>query len=709
MAKTDNNTSKPSGGNGKTPRKAVTSDPRFAVVHNDPRFNMPRRRDMKVTIDDRFKAKIAAEDDFKRKAVVDKYGRKISRDSSDKEFKRYYNMEDEDDEKKLKDQQDKESEADSESSSDEEEEEDKEKLKIDKIEKVKKPKGTLEIASASEDEESSSEEDSSSEDEAVSRYNRARGEDSDVSESSDEDSSEDEAEEEELVVEEEEIQQGDETKTIAVVNLDWDNVRAVDLMATFSSFVPTKGRIESVSILPSEYGKMRMEKEDLQGPDPSLFATNGKKKEKSAEELTTKDLFEEDEGEEVDSKSLRKYQLQRLRYYYAVVKCDSVATARNIYDNCDGTEFETTANFFDLRYVPDDMEFDDEPRDKCTMVPADYKPNYFVTDALQHSKVRLTWDETPVERMKLASKAFSRREIDDMDYKAYLASDSESEDEEQANREDMKSKYKSLLSESEYGSLLETGDKDDVDMEVTFTPGLDESKSEFGAGAPNSEGESEKEETTIEKYKRKEKERRKQRMEEWKKKNEDGEEDTGKKSKKGKQNKKNVKPTAEEAKTTAELELLMMEDNDEAGQKVQHFDMKEIVKAEKRAKRKGKKGSKSDEPAPAGMDFEVDVKDDRFAKLFDDHEFAIDPTKPQFKKTSGMEKLLDERRRRTQDDPVDSAGGAEEVPNGAESEPKSGQSSYAKAKFNSALKRKRSGDRSIQDLIAKVKRRSKKE
>lgn len=693
---------------GNAPKKAVTSDPRFAVVHNDPRFNMPRRRDMKVTIDERFKSKIAAEDDFKRKAVIDKYGRKIARDSSEKEFKRYYNMEDEN-EKTLKDQQDKESEADSESSSDEEEEveEDKEKLEDEKIEKIKKPKASLEVASASEDENSSSEEESSSEDEAVTGYNRARGEDSDVSESSDDDSSEEEAEEEELVVEEEEIQQGDETKAFAVVNLDWDNVRAVDLMATFSSFVPPKGRIESVSILPSEYGKMRMEKEDLQGPDPTLFATSGKKKEKTAEELTTKDLFEEDEGEEVDSKSLRKYQLQRLRYYYAVVKCDSIATARNIYDNCDGTEFETTANFFDLRYVPDDMEFDDEPRDKCTMVPADYKPNYFVTDALQHSKVRLTWDETPVERIKLASKAFSRREIDDMDYKAYLASDSESEDEEQMIREDMKSKYKSLLSHSEYGSLLENGDKDDVDMEVTFTPGLDDSKSGFGAGAANSEGESEKEETTIEKYRRKEKERRKQRMEEWKKKNEDDDTDN-KKGKKGKNNKKNSKPSAEDSKKTAELELLMMEDGDSA-KKIEHFDMKEIMKAEKRAKRKGKKGSKSDEPAPAGMDFEVNVKDDRFAKLFDDHEFAIDPTKPQFKKTSGMEKLLDERRRRAQDKSTTTAGGAEEVSTDANSAPKSGQSSYAKAKFDNALKRKRSGDQSIQDLIAKVKRRSKKE
>ena len=60
----------------------------------------------------------------------------------------------------------------------------------------------------------------------------------------------------------------------------------------------------------------------------------------------------------------------RLRYYYAVVKCDSVETARLIYQNCDGTEYESTANIFDLRYVPDDMEFDDdEAKDTCSKIP----------------------------------------------------------------------------------------------------------------------------------------------------------------------------------------------------------------------------------------------------------------------------------------------------------------------------------------------------
>lgn len=35
-------------------KKPVTKDPRFASVHNDPRFLRPKKKDMKVTIDKRF-------------------------------------------------------------------------------------------------------------------------------------------------------------------------------------------------------------------------------------------------------------------------------------------------------------------------------------------------------------------------------------------------------------------------------------------------------------------------------------------------------------------------------------------------------------------------------------------------------------------------------------------------------------------------------
>ena len=77
--------------------------------------------------------------------------------------------------------------------------------------------------------------------------------------------------------------------------------------------------------------------------------------------MTEESLFKNEDADEFDQEALRKYQLERLRYYFAVVECDKASTAKAIYDQCDGAEVEATSNFFDLRFIPDDMLFDDEP------------------------------------------------------------------------------------------------------------------------------------------------------------------------------------------------------------------------------------------------------------------------------------------------------------------------------------------------------------
>ena len=50
-------------------------------------------------------------------------------------------------------------------------------------------------------------------------------------------------------------------------------------------------------------------------------------------------------------------ELTGFRYYYAIAEFSTVEAARHVMDECNGTEYERTANVMDLSYVPDDMEF----------------------------------------------------------------------------------------------------------------------------------------------------------------------------------------------------------------------------------------------------------------------------------------------------------------------------------------------------------------
>lgn len=254
--------------------------------------------------------------------------------------------------------------------------------------------------------------------------------------------------------EEEEEDYADPTKRIAAVNLDWDNLRAADLFTVFNSFLKPSGkngesstsvgRLVSVKIFPSEFGKGRLAMEEKEGPGGGLFVSKsgagkgkGKGKGKNKGGLIVKrrgddseeeeydsedeedydsmdeeefddfanendsdmvgesvnedadsedDDDDEDEDEDVDDledgfegeelevvsdvesdagsedinmDQLRQYQLERLRYYYAIAEFSTVQAAMKVLSECNGTEFERTANMFDLTYVPEEMEFDE--------------------------------------------------------------------------------------------------------------------------------------------------------------------------------------------------------------------------------------------------------------------------------------------------------------------------------------------------------------
>lgn len=641
--------------------------------------------------------------DFSKNAAVDRYGRKLARDDTKKQLERFYRLDDDEDEDGDKDDEDKE----------EEEGEDDGNVGVDRDEEVRKELKRLDSRSydpardggfsSSSSDESSSEEEEDEED-------------------GDKEETGDLAEELEFPDKQQaEVPMGEVTDRIAVVNLDWDNIRAEDLMAVFSSFAPTGGRVLKVSVYPSEFGKERMEKEETEGPPREIFASSGKGKDEGDDEEVDPDEEEEkikqsmlknDEGEEFNSTELRRYQLERLRYFYAILTFSNKEVAKHVYDSVDGAEYLSSANFFDLRFVPEDTDFsDDRPWDECERIPDGYKPNDFVTDALQHSKVKLTWDADDKSRKDAQARAFkgSRDEVDENDLKAYLASDSSDDEEDEgeavevvdatqgegsskkvSKKEAERLRMRSLLGLSTEKSKPSKPEGPVGDMEVTFTSGL--------AGEPNRESifenEPEKNETTLDKYVRKERERKKRRKEKLKasKQGEAGTEDAddveqtggstaaaaetqreepeedlgfddpffndpdGKgtpaaRHKEEKRKKREERAAAEQAAAAqrAELELLMMDDKKSD---IKHFDMNEIEKAEKQARRKKGKGKNKNQGQPDAAtpavpdDFQMNVSDPRFSRLFESHEFAIDPTNPKFKPTSGMQALLEEGRKR---------------------------------------------------------------
>jgi len=268
-------------------------------------------------------------------------------------------------------------------------------------------------------------------------------------------------------------------------------------------------------------------------------------------------------------------------------------------------------------------------KNECFQAPDIYKSVDFVTDALQYSSVKLTWDGDDPDRAKTVRQTFTKKDVDDMDFKAYLASSSE---ESGDDVEETRQKYKNLLYEIENENM-----EIDQEMEITFTPGLSE------VAAVNSEKAIDNE-TSLETYLRKQHEKRKERKAAKKEETKDTSNDDDlissntSKSKSKNSHKLSKERHKEADQQKAELELLVMDDEIE-GHK--HFDLKEIIKNEKRKskKKKVKKDIRNDD------NFEINVNDPRFAALHESHHFAIDPSNPQFKRTKSMGKLLEERQR----------------------------------------------------------------
>lgn len=650
-------------------------DPRFAKkLAKDPRFKAIPKKEFKVEIDSRFKNVFKS--DKNSSISIDKRGRKINEKKVENDMKKYYNLNvsdndnDHDDGASLSGSAPSMASSDTETDTDIEDAEDAENSGKPQVD----------------DQESDLDD---------TRVDFARGDggvessDEESDTSLDEDVKIDDLDEIQGPWAEEDIPTGEETNRFACVNLDWDHVKAKDLYKVFDAFTPAYGTIKSVSIYPSEFGKDAMAKEALHGPPTSVFKSSTEK-----DSGTKNSTLENDEGKDFNMVALRKYQIDRLKYYYAVIECDSLQCAKTIFNACDGAEFESSANFFDLRYIPNTMSFDEDiPRDVAREAPISYAPIEFTTQALQHSKVSLTWDQDDVERQKTTRKKFSKQEIQDMDFKAYLASSSDEEDEidQGGMSEEMKKKYRELL----VGDGNDEGEESEHDMEITFAPGLSEKAAK--KLQEKKEREMQNEETVFETSLRKQKEKKKAKKSQ--KKEDEGaageqgdlqevgasdefddpffqsidnvgdefsngsEQDSGDeiglgstnelKSSKNSQ-KKNKKQTKEERlakqKEKEQLQLLIMDDQS-TSKATSHFSAKDVIKSEKSHKSRKMKKKVSKMELDAQDDFKLDLKDPRFKSLLDDHQFFIDPTNPQFKSTTAMKEILSEKRKSRANEP----------------------------------------------------------
>lgn len=201
-------------------KEHIYKDKRFAHLINNPRFKTIPKRETKVKIDDRFKS-MFKDPKFSIKYNVDKYGRKINKKSTDN-LQDYYDIE--------------------KSGSSEDDDNEEQPKSSDEIMGNAIIKSDNNLPRNLKDKLNNLEVD------------YIRGEGVLQSDSSDEESSEDE--EKELIIEhnwseldKDAERTSDSTKRIACMNMDWDRIRASDIMVLCNSFIPAGfGSILSVKV-----------------------------------------------------------------------------------------------------------------------------------------------------------------------------------------------------------------------------------------------------------------------------------------------------------------------------------------------------------------------------------------------------------------------------------------------------------------------------
>lgn len=103
----------------------------------------------------------------------------------------------------------------------------------------------------------------------------------------------------------------------------------------------------------------------------------------------------------------------------------------------------------------------------------------------------------------------------------------------------------------------------------------------------------------------------------------------------------------EEERSKAELELLLMDDDGvQVGARGFNLKSKKDKRKKDRGKKRADKGKDEEQQDDEDKLATADINDPRFASLFSSHHFAIDPTNPQFRKSTAQLKIMAESQKR---------------------------------------------------------------
>uniref|UniRef100_A0A8B9LYS7 ESF1 nucleolar pre-rRNA processing protein homolog n=1 Tax=Accipiter nisus TaxID=211598 RepID=A0A8B9LYS7_9AVES len=401
---------------------------------------------------------------------------------------------------------------------------------------------------------------------------------------------------------------GDEiTSRLAVCNMDWDRLKAKDLLALFNSFTPEGGTIFSVKIYPSEFGKERLKEEEQKGP-VELFDL--------PESTTENDGFIPDnvtfDDKPKDEASEVNIAVYKPKYFTSAAMGTSKV----------------------------DITWDETDHERVTSLSRTFKKEELLDMDFQAYLASSSEEE---EEQQQGGDVGHEME-DDKPRKG------QKDDEEQI------AKYRELLQSIQEKEKKQ--EEKDIGMEIKWVPGLKETAEEMVKN--RLEGKDNL--TPWQKYLEKKKEKRilkKKRKATAETEQSEDElpsdvdlndpyfaeelEKTGLKKKP-----ELVESTSEDEdeveKQKAEMALLMMDDENDTRK---HFNYKKIVEQQNLSKKKKKLLMKKKELLED--DFQVNVADTRFQAMFTSPLFNLDPSDPNFKKTKAVEKILEEKARRREE------------------------------------------------------------